>query len=87
MQVTYSTAFAGTFSLSGPSGSGRAGEVADTTGVNPQPCSNEPCIKSTGSSEIKFTYLKRLEGKILVNRRSIRQIRQCFPPPTFHAVR
>ena len=47
----------------------------------------EPCVKSTGSCEIKFTDLKTLEGKILANRSSIRQIRQCFPPPTFHAIR
>ena len=31
--------------------------------------------------------LKTLEGKILANRSSIRQIRQCFPPPTFRAIR
>ena len=30
---------------------------------------------------------KTLEGKILANRSSIRQIRQCFPPPTFRAIR
>ena len=47
----------------------------------------EPCVKSTRSCEIKFTDLKTLEGKILANRSSIHQIRQCFPPPTFHAIR
>ena len=31
--------------------------------------------------------LKTLEGKILANQSSIRQIRQCFPPPTFRAIR
>ena len=39
---------------------------------------------STGSYEIKFTDLKTLAGKILANQRSIRQ---CFPPPTFCAIR
>ena len=31
--------------------------------------------------------LKTLEGKILANRSSIHQICQCFPPPTFRAIR
>ena len=30
---------------------------------------------------------KILAGKSLANQRSIRQIRQCFPPPTFRAIR
>ena len=30
---------------------------------------------------------KTLVGKSLANQRWIRQIRQCFPPPTFRAIR
>ena len=29
---------------------------------------------------------KTLAGKSLANQRSIHQIHQCFPPPTFHAI-
>ena len=59
-----SIALAGTLSFSGPSGSGRVWVVEDDddpTGLKyryyQRPCSNEPCVKLTGSCEINFTDL------------------------------